>query len=577
MGGLLAPEYSIILSTETINLLKIQVQTTMNKNTEITAPVDPVSSRRGFLRNLGVAAASITSLPLISGALNKVQAADFYYGSTPSTNIFTRKSKSLSVRQFAAMIQYGLKIPSQTPNQDERLYQGKIANFSKGLPHNNLGEVDPVAYDRLLAAISSGRHSDYEAIPMGGSVKLANPQAALAYQFEGGDAHSYACPQFSPLASEQLAGEMVEMYWHALALDVPFSQYGLEPQTAAAINDLKRFSNYKTVNAENLFRVGLPGDTVGPLVSQFLCQDVPCGPFSLQQRYKVPVAGNVHMTNYDQWLAIQRGAPATTTTAFDASPRYMRTAHDLAEWVHKDFTFQAFQNAALILLGMNAQRDNHPYANSPSQAGFITFGAPHILDLISRAAYAALKASWHQKWHVHRALRPEVLAGRVHNHMRGAASYPLHSNLLNSAGAQQIFSRYGSHLLPQVYPEGSPTHPSYPSGHATIAGACTTILKAFFNETFVMNNSLVASDDGLNLLPYNSSSLTVGGELNKLAGNIAIGRDYAGVHYRQDAMQGLLLGEKLALNLLSESKLLLNEGTLTTFTLTKFDGQTINF
>lgn len=577
MGGLLAPEYSIILSTETINLLKIQVQTTMNKNTEITAPVDPVSSRRGFLRNLGVAAASITSLPLISGALNKVQAADFYYGSTPSTNIFTRKSKSLSVRQFAAMIQYGLKIPSQTPNQDERLYQGKIANFSKGLPHNNLGEVDPVAYDRLLAAISSGRHSDYEAIPMGGSVKLANPQAALAYQFEGGDAHSYACPQFSPLASEQLAGEMVEMYWHALALDVPFSQYGLEPQTAAAINDLKRFSNYKTVNAGNLFRVGLPGDTVGPLVSQFLYQDVPCGPFSLQQRYKVPVAGNVHMTNYDQWLAIQRGAPATTTTAFDASPRYMRTAHDLAEWVHKDFTFQAFQNAALILLGMNAQRDNHPYANSPSQAGFITFGAPHILDLISRAAYAALKASWHQKWHVHRALRPEVLAGRVHNHMRGAASYPLHSNLLNSAGAQQIFSRYGSHLLPQVYPEGSPTHPSYPSGHATIAGACTTILKAFFNETFVMNNSLVASDDGLNLLPYNSSSLTVGGELNKLAGNIAIGRDYAGVHYRQDAMQGLLLGEKLALNLLSESKLLLNEGTSTTFTLTKFDGQTINF
>lgn len=549
----------------------------MNKSTETTTVADPINSRRSFLKNLGVAAASITSLPLISGALNKVQAADFYYGSTPSTNIFTRRSKSLSIRQFAAMIQYGLSIPSQTPNQDERLYQGKIANFSKGLPHNNLGEVDPVAYDRLLAAISSGRHSDYEAIPMGGSVKLANPQAALAYQFEGGDSHTYACPAFSPLASEQLAGEMVEMYWHALALDVPFSQYGQESQTVAAINDLKRFKNYSNTNAGNLFRVGLPGDATGPLVSQFLWRDIPCGPFTLQQRYKVPVAGDVHMTNYDQWLAIQRGTPAMTTTAFDSTPRYMRTAHDMAEWVHKDFTFQAFQNAALILMGMNAQRDSHPYANSPSQAGFITFGGPHILDLISRAAYAALKAAWHQKWHVHRSLRPEVLAGRVHNHIRGAANYPLHSNLLNSAGAQQIFSRYGTYLLPQVYPEGSPTHPSYPSGHACIAGACTTVLKAFFNEAFALNNNVTASDDGLSLLPYNGANLTVGSELNKLAGNIAIARDYAGVHYRQDAIQGLLLGEKVALNLLSESKLLLNEGTLTTFTLTKFDGQTVNF
>lgn len=537
---------------------------------------EPTSSRRSFLKGLGYVAASVASLPLVSGALSKVQAADFLYGTTPSTNILARKNRSLYLRQFAASIQYGLRAPTQAPNQDERLYQGKIANFSKGLPHNSLGEVDLVAYDRLLAALSSGRSADYETIPMGGSVKLANPQAALTFQLEGGDSHSYACPQFSPLASEALAGEMTEMYWHALTLDVPFSQYGLEPQTTAAVNDLKRFNNYANLNAGNLFRVGLPGDAIGPLVSQLLWQDVPCGPYTLQQRYKVPVAGDVHMTHYDQWLAIQRGTPAATTTHFDTTPRYMRNAHDLAEWVHKDFTFQAFQHAALILMGMNAQRDSHPYSSSTSQAGFITFGGPHILDLISRAAYAALKASWHQKWNVHRSLRPEVLAGRVHNHIRGAASYPLHSSLLNSNGAQQIFSRYGNHLLPQVYPEGSPTHPSYPSGHATIAGACATVLKAFFNESFVLNNSVVASDDGLSLLPYNSNALTVGGEINKLAGNIAIARDYAGVHYRQDAIQGILLGEKVALNLLSEAKLFLSE-TNVNFTLTRFSGQTVTF
>src|SRR5262249_446464 len=32
--------------------------------------------------------------------------------------------------------------------------------------------------------------------------------------------------------------------------------------------------------------------------------------------------------------------------------------------------------------------------------------------------------------------------------------------------------------------------------------------------------------------PYTGAALTVGGELNKLASNIALGRDAAGVHYR---------------------------------------------
>jgi membrane-associated phospholipid phosphatase len=29
---------------------------------------------------------------------------------------------------------------------------------------------------------------------------------------------------------------------------------------------------------------------------------------------------------------------------------------------------------------------------------------------------------------------------------------------------------------------GCPLHPSYPSGHATVAGACSVMLKAFFDE-----------------------------------------------------------------------------------------------
>ena len=57
--------------------------------------------------------------------------------------------------------------------------------------------------------------------------------------------------------------------------------------------------------------------------------------------------------------------------------------------------------------------------------------------------------------------------------------------------------------------------------------------------------------------------------MNKLAANIALGRDYAGVHYRTDGVEGILLGEKVALALLENEAFTRNipfRGcTLTTF------------
>ena len=44
-----------------------------------------------------------------------------------------------------------------------------------------------------------------------------------------------------------------------------------------------------------------------------------------------------------------------------------------------------------------------------------------------------------------------------------------------------IYSQYGSYLLPQAFPEGSPTHPCYPTGHGTAGGACITALKFFYD------------------------------------------------------------------------------------------------
>jgi hypothetical protein len=85
---------------------------------------------------------------------------------------------------------------------------------------------------------------------------------------------------------------------------------------------------------------------------------------------------------------------------------------------------------------------------------------------------------------------------------------------------------------------------------------------------------MVATSDGLSLVPYTGGSLTVGNELNKLAANIARARDASGVHWRSDGMTGLLLGEAAAIKILKDLKANYWE-QFAGFELTKFNGRTI--
>lgn len=52
---------------------------------------------------------------------------------------------------------------------------------------------------------------------------------------------------------------------------------------------------------------------------------------------------------------------------------------------------------------------------------------------------------------------------------------------------------------------------------------------------------------------------TVGGEINKLASNVGLGRMFAGVHWRADYTQGLLLGEAAAISVLKDQENLYGE------------------
>lgn len=501
---------------------------------------------------------------------------------SPSVNASSddakRIEKAESIRNNAAKLAARRPQPGHPNNGEENLYPSRIASYSKALPHNHLGEVDRHAYDALLDAVNTGKDSDFEKIPLGLGRRLTNPQSAQAFDLEGADSHHMAQPPAPTIAGPRAASELAELYWMALSRDVHFSDYATDPTAAAAAAELTRFSDFRgpkiggAVTPATLFRGDTPADLIGPWLSQFLWLDIPMGALLVPQKMQTTVFGDDYMTGYEDWLAVQNGAQPGPNR-FDATPRYIRNLRDLAQWVHVDALYQAYHQACLILLAIAPFDRGNPYSRSVCQEGFGTFGGPHILSLVTEVATRALKAVWYQKWSVHRRVRPEAFAGLVHLTRSGLAAYPVNREILNAQVLDRVRSAHGSYLLPMAFSEGCPTHPSYGAGHATVAGACVTILKAWFDDSFVLPRPVVADAAGLSLVPYSGPNLTVGNELNKLAANVAIGRNGAGVHYRSDYSESVRLGEELALDILEEQKSTYSETF--TFTLTRFDGTTV--
>lgn len=402
-----------------------------------------------------------------------------------------------------------------------------------------------------------------------------------------------------------------------------------------------------TLNAQTVFRGSSPGVEIGPYLSQFLLignrdlnmggsiaeGKIAYGALQIEQKVQIAEPRENYMRTMPEYVSVQRGLrPAPETYgSVNGSPilaptrpprRFISTPRDLATYVHYDALYEAYLNACIILLGMKTPFDpgfDHlsgvgaaagNAATRRNAGGFALYGGPHILTLVTEVATRALKAVRFQKFNNHLRLRPEALAARIElvrlqstGGLSSGTTVPpalvtdigqftaaLESNLdmngrstlnsimnINDAGM-------GTALLPMAFPEGSPMHPSYGAGHATVAGACVTILKAFFDTSAVLAQTSsgevgfkrqessdtaiafrapslpgpgagegVPSGDLDSHIP--GQFLTLEGELNKLAANISIGRDMAGVHYFSDYYSSLRMGEKIAIGILEEQAL----------------------
>jgi hypothetical protein len=549
-----------------------------------------ILNRRGFFGRAGGVAATLAASSLTaSTATAAAEPATGFPGvALPPGASNNRVVQAFTLRVGEAIADALVPAAKNVNNGDDALYPDKGGTYTKGLPHDQYGRVDLNAYATFKNAISTGRFSDYAKIITNDAPHtLNNPQGALLFDLEGLDGVQFgqpAVPPAPPIAGDQSGTELLEHYWAALLRDVAFSDYStnaLASQAAAELSGMPTYVGPRNstgqVTPNLLFRGIFTGGTLGPYVSQFLLTPTTFGVQPISQLMTSYLPDIDFMTSFSDWLTVQNGLFTGGKNSVDTVLRYRRNGRDLAAYTHVDVLYQAYFMALLVLQSAGAPLNpGNPYIGSTNQNGFSTFGGPDFASMVE-IADKALCAVWYQKWNVHLRPRPEATGGQVHLVKTGQGQFtdvkPSHV-VLNSVGLQQTFNKYGTWLLPQAFPEGSPTHPAYPTGHGVVGGACITMLKFFFDGSHVLTSPVQPSSDGLTLVPYTGGDqLTVNGELNKLAENITFGHGiHGGIHWRSDSDTSLLLGEAVALSYLNNKAKTYNEPF--TIHLTKLDGTT---
>lgn len=388
------------------------------------------------------------------------------------------------------------------------------------------------------------------------------------------------------------------------------------------------------VTPQTLFRGSGDGCLEGPFISQFMLLDVfplfaaGCGgPVSpmigvYQNLTQAVFAGhqvwpyaNVREfgVTWDEFVTIENGTIPRQYVANDFPVHakiYLANGRQLCYFVHTDGPISPYTPVINILAknGFPLSPVN-PYVDGTitKEWSLITLGGGDIHTMLGSVFAEAMKAAWAQKWRVHRRLRPEVMAGWLEYSVTTSTNpYDLYATLFTPviggvnwhnlvyghnkqqgndgnfltnagymAGEFPTVLQATTLLLSLPFPEGSPTHPAYPSGHATIGGAAITILKAMFDDTVRIDAYVqpkkVDPNDPSSLI-NTTLQTTVGQELNKLAWNVAMGRDFAGIHWRSDAEEGIRLGEQVAIRWLMDHCRIYSEQTFNGYELTTYDG-----
>jgi len=448
--------------------------------------------------------------------------------------------RQAAMRIAAAQFEQGQAENTTWPrNTDQTDIPSFIAMFSKTLNHDSEGRVVPSEYETLRDGIEQRDIAKISSVPNPGTLKLVQPLAAFILNMVGPAPSSISLPAAPSMSSAESAGEMVEDYCKALARDIPFVDFSTDSTITAMVGYMNALSDFKgpsPVTAANIFRGLSPDDLIGPYLSQLFFLDVSVWPKNITAVVDHPTrsSANNRMISSATYLSVENGTVTESNPTLAGVETYTSTGRDLAYIVWQDAPGYLYELASKRALDAGAPLSPiNPYLNAPldnNQEAFITWSFTDLRSCLQSSAQVALSAAWYGKWAVNRRANPANI----------------HPDLLTSGILGDVFAANGNNYLPQAYPEGSPSHPSYPAGHAVVSGACLTVMKAFFDEDFVFPSPVEPDASGNILNPYVGPPLTLRGETNKLGSNIALGRDWASVHYRSDGHEGILQGEKIA-------------------------------
>ena len=487
-----------------------------------------------------------------------------------------------SSQTLVPMVQGDLSIPH---------YRGV---YSKGFvghtgPNGIPVGPNPALYSKFIEAMRTRNQTLLNQV-YASSSKLVDAHCIFDVELEGKYKSSFVIPPAPSITSLTTTAEILEVYVMALLrnynfhiLDPECIFYDDIPMEAKTYLDTligylnlpgikgllpyQHFDSNHNITKDTLFRGIARGDVIGPYVSQFFYYETAIGNLKLEQKYQcldlseniVPDISNsrYYFGKTEQYFnEIWNGG--LKSFSIQTKTKYMTTILDLAMYINRDQIWEAIFVTASLFLSRGIPIGFHTKSRSPVFSRFINLGPVDLYNLMIRATKLAMNATWVWKWSQLRP-RPEEMAYQIHlakAHNDSTINFP--EELLNNPILQEIATKNnGKYLMPLGYSQGSPFHPSYPGGHATIAGAMATIMKAWFNCDCLIP-AVVPDMTGNNLVMYKLKNnndiqyLRIEDELEKLVTNCSHSRNMAGIHYRSDTEVGISIGEQAAISVLED-------------------------
>lgn len=411
-----------------------------------------------------------------------------------------------------------------------------------------------------LATVSQILATSPDGIPWALRSDAPDPETR-AYDPDGVDATAAEMNASPGLGSDALAADMAELYALALLRHHTFDHiqaaHGLAGQLAAALGQMARpdldvyAADPAMVAAQvnprrpapsppgktlpHLLRATLPGCRDGVVLSRLLRPETVHSTFDL--------------AGYGMQAAKVAMTPGQLAAQLQRTPPQQIIEH-ACRWLQKAGT---------------APARSLPPRSHPTQ----------LLATLQEGAARAIKTVRRRRINTHLRARPFVLgqlatlrangripdkepfAGSVDAHLQKlAAARTRWFSLLGAIDTLNQRQQGGTGTLPgevsYLLPAHTPAHSSAMASQAAVAGCCVTLLKALFEMFTGARSPVPLPDDTRFDLHQRTRPLTLQGELNKLAANIALGPALCAARYPSECRDDLRMGERIAVGLLFE-------------------------